>query len=64
LSKSSNEEDLEAAATKRKNNIDGVHVDIRGIALVKEIDFWLLWFMLGLMTGVGLMTIKYVPSSL
>ncbi|RPA82074.1 MFS general substrate transporter [Ascobolus immersus RN42] len=65
LSKSSDEEDLEAASTKHRkgSSVDGVHVDIRGMALVKEIDFWLLWFMLGLMTGVGLMTINNIGHS-
>lgn len=66
LSKSSEEEDLEAASTKHKqsSSVDGMHVDIRGLALLKEVDFWLLWFMLGLMTGCGLMTIKYVYPDL
>jgi hypothetical protein len=36
------------------------HVDIRGWALVRSIDFWLIFTMLGSLTGVGLMTIKYV----
>lgn len=60
LSKSSDEEDLEAASRghKKSGSVDGVHVDIRGMALLKEVDFWLLWLMLGLMTGCGLMTIK------
>jgi hypothetical protein len=35
------------------------HVDIRGWALVRSIDFWLLFTILGTFTGVGLMTIKY-----
>lgn len=42
--------------------VDGVHnghhVDIRGWALIRSVDFWLNWTMLGMMTGIGLMTIK------
>lgn len=36
------------------------HVDIRGWALVRSIDFWLLFTILGTFTGVGLMTINNV----
>ncbi len=34
------------------------HVDIRGFALLPHAEFWQLFLMLGLMTGIGLMTIK------
>lgn len=34
------------------------HVDIRGWALVRSSEFWLLFTMFGALTGVGLMTIK------
>ena len=34
------------------------HLDIRGWALFRIIDFWLLFAVLGTLTGVGLMTIK------
>lgn len=36
------------------------HIDIRGWALVRKAEFWILFFLLGLLTGTGLMTIKYV----
>ncbi|KAF8251327.1 MFS general substrate transporter [Wilcoxina mikolae CBS 423.85] len=36
------------------------HVDIRGWALVRSIDFWLLFTLLGTLTGVGLMTINNI----
>jgi len=36
------------------------HVDIRGWALARSSEFWLLFTMLGALTGVGLMTIKWV----
>jgi hypothetical protein len=38
----------------------GYHVDIRGWALTRTTEFWLLFALLGLLTGTGLMTIKYV----
>jgi hypothetical protein len=43
--------------------LPGHHLDIRGWALFRNADFWLLFTMLGTLCGVGLMTIKYVPSS-
>lgn len=36
--------------------------DITGLALLYKYEFWQLWVLLGLLTGVGLMTIKYVRS--
>ena len=39
-------------------NHDSPHVDIRGFALLKHTEFYQLWLMLGILTGVGLMTIK------
>jgi len=36
------------------------HVELTGTALLKEFKFWQLFLMLGLLSGVGLMTIKYV----
>ena len=32
--------------------------DITGLALLPKIEFWQLWTLLGVLTGVGLMTIK------
>ena len=37
---------------------DSHHVDIRGLALLSERKFYQLWLMMGLLTGIGLMTIK------
>lgn len=34
------------------------HPDIRGFALLKQTEFYQLWLLLGILTGVGLMTIK------
>ena len=33
-------------------------LDVTGLALLYQIEFWQLWILLGLLTGVGLMTIK------
>jgi hypothetical protein len=35
-------------------------LDVTGLDLFYRIEFWQLWILLGLLTGVGLMTIKYV----
>lgn len=32
--------------------------DIRGLALIKSVDFWYLFLLMGLLSGIGLMTIK------
>lgn len=37
---------------------DSHHVDIRGFVLLKHTEFYQLWLLLGLLTGIGLMTIK------
>jgi len=37
------------------------HVDVRGLDLLSEMKFYQLWLLLGLLTGIGLMTIKQVP---
>ena len=37
---------------------DSHHVDIRGFRLLRQVEFYQLWLLLGLLTGVGLMTIK------
>lgn len=38
------------------------HVDIRGWSMLRTLKFWQLWSLLGILTGCGLMTIKYVPE--
>ncbi|KAL8693734.1 MAG: hypothetical protein Q9218_001479 [Villophora microphyllina] len=40
---------------------DSYHVDIRGLILLKQVEFYQLWFLLGILTGVGLMTINASP---
>ncbi|KAL9131609.1 MAG: hypothetical protein Q9217_000497 [Psora testacea] len=39
---------------------DSPRLDIRGFALLRHVKFWQLWLLLGLLTGIGLMTIKQV----
>ena len=34
------------------------HVDIRGLGMLPTIEFWQLFSLLGLLAGIGLMTIK------
>ena len=51
--------DVEGDAAKMdKPAHDPHHLDIRGMALLPKVEFWLLFSMLGLLTGIGLMTIK------
>jgi hypothetical protein len=33
-------------------------LDVTGLSLLYKIEFWQLWIIMGLLTGVGLMTIK------
>ena len=37
---------------------DSHRLDVRGLALLPRVEFWQLFAMLGLLTGIGLMTIK------
>ena len=43
---------------KSQTNRDSHHLDIRGLALLANLKFYQLWLLLGLLTGIGLMTIK------
>ena len=53
------DDDYHDRSTKAKaTNHDSPHVDIRGLALLRRIEFWQLFIMLGLLCGIGLMTIK------
>lgn len=43
------------------NNENSSHYsDIRGLALIRRPEFWQLFLMMGLLSGIGLMTIKWV----
>lgn len=39
-----------------------LHSDIRGLAMLSRLEFWQLFLIMALLSGIGLMTIKYVPS--
>ncbi|KAL8778479.1 MAG: hypothetical protein Q9213_007402 [Squamulea squamosa] len=41
---------------------DSQHPDIRGLALLKQMEFYQLWLLLGILTGVGLMTINNIGN--
>ena len=45
-------------------NLDRSHrVDIRGWRLLRNVDFWQLFCIMGILAGIGLMTIKWVSFS-
>lgn len=50
-------EDDAASKTSRKSNHSHC-LDITGVALLYKFEFWQIWVIMGLLTGVGLMTIK------
>jgi hypothetical protein len=42
-------------------DLDRSHrVDIRGLRLLSSLEFWQLFSIMGILAGIGLMTIKYV----
>jgi hypothetical protein len=49
--------DADADATSKKS-VHSQSVDITGLALLNKPEFWQIWVLMGLLTGVGLMTIK------
>ncbi len=51
---------IQENTVKSDDRRDSHHLDIRGWALLPRTEFWLLFLMMGLLTGIGLMTIKYV----
>lgn len=66
LSKSSSETPGDIPYGKNDDNGEinhnSHHVDIRGLAMVPTIQFWQLFLLLGILTGVGLMTINNVGN--
>lgn len=40
--------------------MDSPHPDIRGLAMLAKVEFWQLFLTMALLSGLGLMTIKYV----
>ena len=66
LSKSSGSypDDVLYRADEAKGTVDhdSHKIDIRGLALLSHMKFYLLWSLLGLLTGIGLMTINNIGS--
>ncbi|KAI4095776.1 MAG: hypothetical protein LQ339_007139 [Xanthoria mediterranea] len=48
--------------TESRAHHDSHHLDIRGLALLKQVEFYQLWLLLGTLTGVGLMTINNIGN--
>ena len=45
--------------TKSENAAhDSLHLDVRGISMAKHLSFYEVYFLIGALTGIGLMTIK------
>jgi hypothetical protein len=40
--------------------LESHQVDIRGLAMLRKVEFWQLFLTMALLSGIGLMTIKYV----
>ena len=53
--------DVEAVQDGTKRDVsthDSYEVDIRGWTLLTKLEFYQMWLLLGMLTGIGLMTIK------
>ncbi len=48
---------------KIATELDSHDVDIRGLALLSHMKFYLLWLLLGLLTSLGIMTINNIGSN-
>lgn len=57
------DEDPEICSAHPVDSAHHGHVDIRGWALIRSVDFWFYWTVLGVMTGIGLMTINNIGHS-
>ena len=44
--------------TKEEDEDDSRNLDVRGFALLSKVNFWQIWLSTGILTGIGLMTIK------
>ncbi|KAF2456923.1 major facilitator superfamily domain-containing protein [Lineolata rhizophorae] len=54
--------DIEADERPAGKSTHSHKPDVTGLALLKHLDFWKLWVMMGLLTGVGLMTINNIGN--
>ncbi|KAL9103766.1 MAG: hypothetical protein Q9163_001225 [Psora crenata] len=46
----------------KKSALDSHRIDIRGFAMLGHVKFWQLWLLMGLLTGIGLMTINNIGN--
>lgn len=53
----------EENVAKDATNHDSHNLDIRGLALLSHVNFYLQWLLLGLLTGLGLCTINNIGSN-
>ena len=53
----------EEEETKGSTDHDSHHLDIRGLALLSHVKFYILWMLMGLFTGLGLQTINNIGSN-
>lgn len=58
MSKSIDEESPEENVDETDKKDHAHRVDIRGFQLFKTVEFWQLFALMGILTGIGLMTIK------
>ncbi len=64
LSRSSSLADAGDGLVQSSVDMDRSHrVDIRGWRLLSSLEFWQLFSIMGILSGIGLMTIKYVAPS-
>jgi Na+/melibiose symporter-like transporter len=64
VSRASTSEDFDPDEEARKHTAreEAQHVEMTGITLLKQFKFWQLFLMLGLLSGVGLMTINNIGN--
>lgn len=60
-SRSSIESDVSFCAEEEETynaTHNSLYADVRGLSMLQTVEFWQLWMLLGLLAGIGLMTIK------
>ena len=55
-------EDMETSKHRSSSANESAHLDVRGWALLPHPEFWQLFCIMGLMTGIGLMTINNIGN--
>jgi hypothetical protein len=62
--RSSLDELIPEEAVHANSSHHSLYADVRGLQMFKYVEFYELFMLVGLLTGIGLMTIKYVPSEI